>query len=130
MDSKKILVVDDEKPIRELLRHKLSMCGFDVETAKNGKEFSDNALAHKPDLIILDIWLKNKMGTDFYYHLLENGFDPKVPVIFITALVEGYPKNTTGVSGRKCALYSKPFDFEKLLDEIHGLLNREKQNNF
>ena len=129
MDSKKILVVDDEKPIRELLRHKLSIRGFEVETAKNGKEFSENALAHKPDLIILDIWLRNKMGTDIYYHLLQEGFDPAIPVIFITALVEGYPKEAPRVSGRKCALYSKPFDFEKLVEEIHCLLHHETGEN-
>lgn len=125
----RILVVDDEKPIRELLRYKLSMQGFEVVTAKNEKEFFDRALAQKPDLIVLDIWLKNKIGTDSYHHLLKSGFDPEVPVIFITALIEGYPKDdgvpdmpSPSPAGKKFALYSKPFDFAKLVDEINGLL--------
>lgn len=128
--SHKILVVDDDKPIRELLFHKLSMRGFDVATAKDEKEFWATAFEQKPDLIILDIWLKNRAGTDVYNNLLSFGFDAEVPVIFITALVEGEP-----VSGReihpalpakKFALYSKPFNFEKLVNEIESLLSRPK----
>ena len=122
--GQKILVVDDEKPIRELLRHKLSVLGFEVVTAKNAKEFSECAFAQKPDLIILDIWLKNKIGPDVYHELLRVGFDEEVPVIFITALIEGEPKRTQMLPGKKYALYSKPFDFEKLVHEIHYLLNQ------
>lgn len=125
MSSRKILVVDDEKPIRELLRYKLSTRGFEVVTAKNEKEFLGNALGEKPDLIILDIWLKDKMGTEIYHQLLQNGFDSEVPVIFITALVQGHPRDTSVLEGRKYALYSKPFNFEKLVKEIHHLLPEE-----
>ncbi len=125
----KILVVDDEKPIRELLRHKLSVLGFEVITAKNAREFRELAFSQKPDLIILDIWLQNKMGPDIYHELLDGGFDAEIPVIFITALIEGEPKSTQMLPGKKYALYSKPFDFEKLVYEIRHLLNREKMIN-
>lgn len=122
--GKRILVVDDEKPIRELLKHKLGMKGFDVILAKNEKEFSDMALNQKPDIIILDIWLKDKIGTNIYNKLLNNGLDPSVPVIFITALVAGQPKELPSeFPGRRYALFSKPFDFEKLAHEIDFLLN-------
>ena len=124
--KQRILVVDDEKLIRELLRHKLSALGFEVVTAKNAKEFSECAFARKPDLIILDIWLQNRMGPDVHHELLGAGFDGEVPVIFITALIEGEPKSGQMLPGKKYALHSKPFDFEKLVPEIHHLLNREK----
>lgn len=124
--SQKILVVDDEKLIRELLRHKLLAMGFEVVTAQDAKEFRECAFAERPDLIILDIWLKNRMGPDVYHELLDVGFDVEVPVIFITALAEGEPKNTQLLPGKKFALYSKPFDFDKLVPEIQHLLNREK----
>lgn len=126
--GKKILVVDDEKPIRELLRHKLSVQGFEVLTAKNEKEFRDHAFEQKPDLIILDIWLKDRIGTEIYNDLLNLGLDAAVPVIFITALVEDYPKgrsNSMDEGRKKYVLYSKPFDFEKLVKEIDCLLNLE-----
>ncbi len=125
--GQRILVVDDEKLIRSLLHHKLSMLGFEVTTAENGKEFQECALARKPDLIILDIWLKNQMGPDVYHELLASGFDGDVPVIFITALTEGEPKNTQMLPGKKYALYSKPFDFDKLVPEIHHLLTQERK---
>ena len=68
------------------------------------------------------------MGPTVHHELLEAGFDKEVPVIFITALTEGEPKNTQRLPGQKYALYSKPFDFEKLVPEIHHLLDQEKMN--
>ena len=119
----KILVVDDEMPIRELLRHKLSRVGFEVSTARNGHEFMNFAMEQKPDLIILDIWLNQGLGPDVYHELLERGFSKDVPVIFITALVEGRSGNGQIFPGQKYSLFSKPFNFEKLIKEIQGLLN-------
>lgn len=124
--KQKILVVDDEKPIRELLRHKLSVIGFEVAVAKNGEEFRRLSFEGNPDLIILDIWLSNRMGPDIYHEMLEDGFNGDVPVIFITALVEGEPKNPQMLPGKKYALYSKPFDFEKLEEEIKYLLDQRE----
>lgn len=127
--KQKILVVDDEKPIRELLRHKLSVIGFDVAVAKNGEEFRKFSFTEKPDLIILDIWLNNRMGPDIYHEMLEAGFNGNVPVIFITALVEGEPKNPQMLPGKKYALYSKPFDFDRLEEEIKYLLGQKEENH-
>lgn len=129
--SARILVVDDEKPVRELLRYKLLTAGFDVITAKNEKEFWQNAFTKKPDLIILDIWLKDRFGTDVYNNLLECGFDARVPVLFITALVSGHPKvrpAASEVMDKRYPLYSKPFDFAKLLTEIRCLLGQEERD--
>ena len=123
--SVKILVVDDEMQIRELLRHKLVRAGFEVVTAKSGQEFIQCALIQKPDLIILDIWLEKALGPDVYQELLAQGFNKEVPVIFITALVEGHSGNEGIISERKYSLFSKPFDFAKLLKEVHTLLHLE-----
>ena len=123
--SVKILVVDDEMQIRELLRHKLARAGFDVVTAKSGQEFVRCALEERPDLIILDIWLKKTLGPDVYHELLARGFNKEVPVIFITALVEGHKGNEREGSDQKYSLFSKPFDFGKLVKEIHALLHLE-----
>lgn len=122
--GQRILVVDDEKLIRELLYRKLSALGFDVVTARDAKEFRRHAMAQKPDLIILDIWLKNQMGPNVHGELLSEGFDSEVPVIFITALTEAEPKDSRMLPGKKFALYSKPFDFERLLPEIRYLLKQ------
>ena len=121
----KILVVDDERQIRELLRYKLVRAGFEVDTAKNAQEFIQCAKDKKPDLVILDIWLGKSLGPDVYHELLARGFDEQVPVIFITALMEGHDGNDQGVSDRKYALFSKPFNIEKLVKEIYNLLHLE-----
>lgn len=119
--KKRVLVVDDERPILELLKFKLSRHGFEAVTAKDGDEFEALARSQKPNLIILDIWLKGKMGTDVYRHLLEEGFDRNVPVIFITALLEAQPPKLASPNG-KYSLFSKPFDLEELMKEVDRLL--------
>lgn len=124
--KKRILVVDDELAIRRLLKFKLSRHGFEVLTAKNDKEFRDLAFSGNPDLIVLDIWLKNKIGTDVYHGLLDSGFDPEVPVIFITALMEDQPLlRHSRVTSGKYVLYGKPFDFNELMIDVKRLIQDE-----
>lgn len=121
MEKKKILIVDDDRKILELLDFKLSVQGYQVITALDEKSFFKQATEIKPDLIILDIWLKTKLGTELYDSLLSFGFDQEVPVIFITALIENDPPRRAPEGG-KYALFAKPFDFEQLLAEIQRLL--------
>lgn len=125
--KRKILVVDDEPGILELIRIKLTKKGFDVSTAKDEHEFFEQAFRNKPDLIILDIWLGNEGGgTRLYDEVLDGGFDPAVPVIFMSALVEeGKPPKRASVGG-KFALYGKPFDFDLLLEDICCLTGASK----
>ena len=121
--KKRILVVDDEWSILELLKFKLSNHGYEVVTAQNEKEFWERAFeVPRPDLIVLDIWLKNKAGTDIYDNLLHFGLDATIPVIFITALIENRaPKHAP--AGGKYALYAKPFDFDQLIREIERFVS-------
>lgn len=121
MEKKKILIVDDDRKILELLDFKFSLQGYEVTTALDEKSFFKKATEIKPDLIILDIWLKSKLGTELYDSLLNFGFDQDVPVIFITALIENDPPRCAPEGGRY-ALFAKPFDFEQLLAEVRRLL--------
>ncbi|MBI4372271.1 MAG: response regulator [Candidatus Omnitrophica bacterium] len=125
--KRRILVVDDESSILELLRYKLSNRGFEVVTATNAWEFWGEALSAKPDLIILDIWLKGKLGTEVYNELLTNGLDSDIPVIFITALLEDRPPSHAR-PGIQYALYGKPFDFDELMKGIDCLLEESHKN--
>lgn len=122
MEKKKILIVDDEWSILELLRIKFSKRGFDVSVARDGKEFKRLAFEKQPDLVILDIWLGNQGGgPQIYDDIIRAGFNPEVPVIFISALVEeGQPPKHAPEGGR-FALYGKPFDFEVLLTDVRRL---------
>ena len=126
--KRRILVVDDEHSILELLRYKLSNQGFEVVTAANAWEFWCEALTIKPDLIILDIWLKGRLGTEVYNELLLNGLDSNIPIIFITALLEDCSPSHAR-PGVKYALYGKPFDFDELTKGVNCLLENVAQRS-
>lgn len=121
--KKRILVVDDDPSICELLRFRLARRNFEVCIAKNVREFWDEAQRFQPDLIILDVWLNQKLGTAAYHDLINAGFDSKVPVIFITALTADHPRSHAQ-RGQRYALYGKPFDMSKLLSDVEMLLGR------
>ena len=123
----RILVVDDDFMIRELLKLKLSKRGFEVATAGNEKEFWDKTFAAKPDLIILDILLKNKSGADSYRNLVDFiGLDPDIPVIFVTGLLD-QRSVSHGPAGANYTVLAKPIDFEDLLNEIDWMLHSRHQ---
>jgi len=123
MMAKKILVVDDEWSVLELLRIKLSKQGYEIATAKNAKEFWVSAFSEHPDLVILDIWLGDQGGgTQAYEEVIRAGVNPSIPVIFISALIEEGTPPKHAPKGGKFAVYGKPFDFDQMLAEIHQLL--------
>lgn len=118
----KVLVVDDDPEILELLELTLSTFGFEPELAKNAEEFLSKAWTVKPDIIILDIMLGEANGPEIYDKLLASGFDPKVPIIFLSALASDRP-SVAPQQGRRYSLLGKPFDPDKLVEEISHLVN-------
>lgn len=119
---KHILIVDDERPIRELLKFKLARRGFRVATAKSAEEFWTKAMQSKFDLIILDIWLNGKLGTEVYAQLRNSGLNRNIPVVFVSALVEDSPPSHVR-SGSQYAIYGKPLNLKKFLEDVDSLLN-------
>ncbi len=124
----RILIVDDEWSMLELLRMTFSAAGLDVVLAKDDVEFYREALMQRPDVIILDLMLGEKNGMDVYEELLTEGFDPKVPVVFLSALASDRPP-TPLRAGRTYALLGKPFDPEKLVAEINHLLSADSKRS-
>ena len=120
----KILVVDDDLPILELLKCDFTAEGFEVRTARNEEEFRRQALSEKPDLIVLDIMLGDKNGPLVYDELLAQGLDRSIPVIFLSALAENGTPNS-GAPGRKYLLCGKPFDSDELIREIRNLVGNK-----
>lgn len=118
----KILVVDDDESLLDILKFMLSDAGFEVSTAQDEESFLQMAMEKKPDVLILDIMLGDKDGTISYQKLLGQGFDKKVPVIFLTALAKD--SNTIlPQPGRTYALMPKPFDYDKLVQGVTSLVN-------
>lgn len=115
-----ILVVDDDPEILQLLKMTLEQAGHEVITAQTGAEFLAQAMVQQPELIVLDIMLGEDFGPDLYDKLLAQGFDKRIPVIFLSALAEDRPMEEPR-PGHRYALLGKPFDTAQLLREIETL---------
>ena len=123
----KILVVDDEWSMRELLRNTLSLSGFEVLMAANEVEFREQVLSQKPQVIILDIMLGDQDGTEVYQQLLSEGLDRNIPVVFLSALAGDRPL-TPPQANRRYALVGKPFNSDQFVREIHELVGSKEKN--
>lgn len=85
--NKRILIVEDEKPVLKALMEKFTGEGFDVLTSENGEDGLNVALEKKPDLILLDLIMPRMTGLQMMRKLRENGsYGGKVPIIILTNL--------------------------------------------
>ena len=85
MSKARILIVDDEEDILELLRYNISKEGYDVISAENGAGCLDLAHSHAPDLIILDLMMPDIDGLDVCKKLKNDDKTKNIPVIMLTA---------------------------------------------
>lgn len=83
---KKILIVEDERDMRQALVDELSRNGFETLEAKNGREGLESALKNHPDLILLDIVMPEMDGMTMMQKLRENVEGKKIPIILLTNL--------------------------------------------
>jgi len=118
--NEKILVVDDEASIVDLIKLELEFEGYQVETASDGVEAVEKALAIHPDLIVLDIMLPKKNGYDVCREL-----SPQlgVPIILLTAKTDIIDK-VLGLELGADDYLTKPFDNRELLARIKAHLRR------
>jgi DNA-binding response OmpR family regulator len=121
MDKKKILVIDDEVSIAEVLKIRLEAAGYQVELAFDGEEGLNKARTVKPDLIILDIMLPKMNGYEICRMLKYDKNFMKIPIIMLTAKVREADKKMGKEVGTN-AYIEKPFEPEVLLEKINNLL--------
>jgi two-component system, OmpR family, response regulator len=117
----RLLVVDDEPSIRELLTASLRFAGFEVFPAADGAEALKLAEQHRPDLVVLDIMLPDLDGFTVTRKLRERGRD--VPVVFLTARDDTNDK-VTGLTVGGDDYVTKPFSLEELVARIRTILRR------
>jgi len=120
----RLLVVDDEPTILELLAGTLRFAGFDVLTAVSGAEALRAAAAAKPDLILLDVMMPGCDGFDVIRRIRAGG--PRVPVIFLTAR-DSVHERVTGLSLGGDDYVTKPFSLDEVLERIRAVLRRTGQ---
>ncbi len=117
----RLLVVDDEPSIRELLTASLRYAGFEVFPAADGAEALKLADRHRPDLVVLDVMLPDFDGFSVTRKLRERGRD--MPVLFLTARDETSDK-VTGLTVGGDDYVTKPFSLEEVVARIRAILRR------
>ncbi|GEM_PF-1318017 len=122
MMGAKILFVDDDHELLQILSDEFSARGFEISLARSGQEFRTQVFKNKPQVIVLDIMLDQENGVDVYNQLLRQGFDPKVPVIFLSSLASDRIPSPAAPR-RNYALRAKPIHMEELYQEIVCFVN-------
>jgi two-component system OmpR family response regulator len=117
----RLLVVEDEEMILELLSGSLRFSGFDVVTAVSGAEALRAVTASRPDLVLLDVMLPDGDGFDVVRRLRSSG--PDVPVIFVTAR-DGVHERVAGLALGADDYVTKPFSLDEVLERIRAVLRR------
>jgi two-component system alkaline phosphatase synthesis response regulator PhoP len=118
--AKKILVVDDKKELRTLLKEYLTQEGFEIATAGNGQEALFVARQQRPDLVILDLMMPEMVGYDF---LRVYGRESNTPIIILTAKLEENEK-VLGLELGADDFVTKPFSMRELTARVRAVLRR------
>ena len=116
--SSKILVVEDDAGMRDLLRMHLAAAGYDVQVAEDGIAAGYAVLRSTPDLILCDVEMPNMDGFQFIAALREDKSLPKIPVIFLTSLEEA----DTRARELGATFLTKPVLADWLLTEVRRVL--------
>ena len=119
VERKRVLVIDDDMPLRGMLAAALRQHGFQVLLAGDGAEGQRALAIHHPDVILLDLAMPNVNGWDFLQRLQETGHLGKVPIIVVSAHLRVEPQAVLqmGVS----AILPKPFNLPDLIELIEHL---------
>lgn len=120
----KVLVVDDEEPILELLKYNLEKSGYDVKTAGDGAKAVEVAKKFLPDLVLLDIMMPKMDGVETCRLIREIPEMEKAFVVFLTARSEEYSEVAAFDVGADDYI-TKPIKPRALMSRISALFRRE-----
>ncbi|MCC6503163.1 MAG: response regulator [Deltaproteobacteria bacterium] len=122
----RILVVDDEPDILNLLEYNLKRAGFQAILAKDGPEAIEAAKAHRPDLVLLDIMLPDMEGTEVLRRLKALEATSLIPIIMLTAKGEEVDKIVGFELGAEDYI-TKPFSPRELILRVKAVLKRSSE---
>jgi two-component system, OmpR family, response regulator MprA len=122
MESMRVLVVDDERAVRDSLRRALELEGYDVELAADGEEALERLAQNgEPDAVVLDILMPKMDGLEVCRRLRREGY--RLPVLMLTARDE-VENRVAGLDAGADDYVTKPFALEELLARLRALLRR------
>lgn len=123
MAGEKIIIIEDEKDIHELIAFNLKQDGYETLSAFTGKEALDKVKSEKPDLVLLDIMLPEINGLDVCRELKTNNQTAHIPIIMLTAKNEDVDI-ITGLELGADDYITKPFSPRILIARIRTILRR------
>jgi phosphate regulon transcriptional regulator PhoB len=123
----KILVIDDEKDIVELISYNLEKEGFSILKAYDGEAALRTVKAQKPDLIILDLMLPEISGLDVCKAVRNNSATANLPIIMLTAKAQEVDK-IIGLEMGADDYITKPFGIKELIARVRAMLRRRDNN--
>jgi DNA-binding response OmpR family regulator len=119
-NSGRVLVVEDDEGIRDMLKYNLTAAGFSVQEASDGASGLRTARTARPDLVLLDLMLPGMSGFDFCRALRRSS---RVPIIIITAKDSEVDK-IVGLELGADDYITKPFSIREVLARVHAVLRR------
>lgn len=124
---RKILVVDDDSSIREILSTQLARLGYDVELAADGQEALDAFKAAPPDLVLMDVMMPVLDGLTACSKIrgLEKKGGRRVPILFLTARDSRHDKTSAALSGGD-DFVNKPVSIDELRERLDVALRKTR----
>jgi len=124
--TKRILCIEDEQAMIDLIRLILSRRGFDVRGANSGEEGLEIIRKEHPDLILLDLMMPDMDGWEVYQKMKADEAIKNIPVVVVTARAQSIDK-VLGLHIAKVDDYiAKPFTPQELLNSVDNVLARKK----
>lgn len=117
----RILVVDDDRAVRESLRRSLTFNGYTVDLAVDGVDALEKAAAQRPDALVLDVMMPRLDGLEVCRRLRSTGDD--LPILVLTAR-DSVSERVAGLDAGADDYLPKPFALEELLARLRALLRR------
>jgi DNA-binding response OmpR family regulator len=123
-----VLVIDDDAAIRSMVQVLLSRSGHTVECAADGVEGSDRVETHRPDVILLDLMMPRRNGSEFLALLESTAPDLVRRVIIMSASSPAISK-ALGATHNVWRVFSKPFDIIELRTAVEECLSRQDRSS-
>lgn len=120
-NAKKILVIEDDLAIRQVICLFLQLAGFEVREAADGRQAIHTLQEFTPDLVVLDLMMHPVNGWEVLDWLREHPCMPPLPVLILTALAE-LEEQVRGLEAGAIEYMTKPTQPSKLVERIHALL--------
>jgi two-component system, OmpR family, phosphate regulon response regulator PhoB len=124
----RILVIEDESDIRQVLDYNLRLAGHEVVAAARGQEGLRLAREHRPDLVLLDLMLPDLAGTEVCRALKDDPSTRRTPVMILTARVEEIDR-VVGFELGADDYVTKPFSMRELVLRVRAILRRNESDS-